>query len=281
MSLDFAATIFSGDNGTGISRVIAGGNGNRSDGDDSNELIPAGLWRNIQSFQLSTSSETDANIVFCKWNDYSGPFAQVALGKGGGLGLFDCSGTIGSVYTVATHRNGENEIRQSARQLLEAQWIAFLDAKLANSQASRVGGPTIRWRAFPRIDFLDQKLVYVEIHQPLHIAIDWWPDYAASITYHLFPFVDAAGHVRVFGARWGFWVEDGAKKGKISDALRPKVSSGLGQLVNKVNTALFQFDALGKVREVYLLPGNQVGVGAGDAAFSGNADSDATVVVVV
>jgi hypothetical protein len=281
MALDFVATIYNGDNRTGLSRIIAGGQSHRSDGDDGNELMAAGFWYSVESVQLSTSARTDANLILCMGGDYSGPFVQVTLAKGGGVAWWDTWGNIGSAYAVATNRTGEREVRLSAREQLEAQWISFLDQELSGTQASREGRPLITWQAFPRgISFLDETLVYLKVHQSLHISIDWWPDYAASMTYHLLLYVDGAGHVRVWGSRWALWVENGAKEGRIRDRLRPRVMAGLGELQSQVNARLAAFDGIGSVREVYLLPGNQVTI-PGTGALTGDTNDDATIVVVL
>jgi len=282
MALDFVATIYSGPNLTGISRILAGGDSHRSDGDDGPELMGAGLWHALQSNELSTSAFTDANVIVFKNDDYSGPFSQATLPKGGGVAYWNCAGEIGSVYAVATNRLGEKEIRQSARQQLEAQWISFLDQKLGGTPASREGGPAISWQAFPRdIEYLDPALVYLRITQALNISIEWWWDYAASMTYHLFPFIDNLGHVRVWGARWAIWVEDGAKQGKIEQQLASQVESGLGQLEAQVNAKLAALDGFGALREVYMLPGNQVGATGAIGTFNGDTNDDATIVVVL
>lgn len=279
MALDFVATVYSGDNATGLSRMLGGGRSHRSDGDDGSELMNTGFWHAVQSVRLSTSADTDANLLLIANDDYSGQFVQLTLSKGSGVGFWDTWGNVGSLYAVATNRRNEKEIRQSVRQQLGAQWIAFLDAKLANTPGSREGDPLITWQAFPHDQYLDQSLVYLVVRQALNISIDWWPDYAAAVTYHLLPYVDGAGHVRVWGARWGMWVEGGLKNGKIADALRPAVISGLGELEGQVNSRLALLDLLGSVKEVYILPGNQVNV-PGNGVISGDTNDDATIVVV-
>lgn len=286
MPLSFVAIIFNGDNRTGLSRIIGGGQSHRSDGDDGNELMAAGFLfsgHSIESVQLSTSVNTDANLILCMDPRYSGPFVQVTLAKGGGTAWWDTWGNIGSAYAVATNRTGETEVRLSAREQLEADWIRFLDQELDGTQASREGGPLITWQAFPRLSFLDETLVYLKVHQSLHISIDFWPDYAASMTYHLLPYVNSAGRVRVWGSRWAIWVEGGLKAGTIMDRLRPRVMAGLGELESRVNASLAALDSVigsVRVREVYLLPGNQVTL-PGTGALTGDTNDDATIVAVL
>lgn len=281
MPLDFAANIFTGPNGTGSMRLVGAGGGTRYDSDNGLELMYAGFFEQVRSVQLSTSSRTDANFLIFSTDGFSGSFAQLVLPKGGGTILGNCGGfKTRSLATIATRRTGETEIRRSARQDLQQPWIDFLDVAMAG-KAKRVGLPAIRWLAFPTSPGLDPGLVYLMISQALEVDVPYWPiHYAASLSYVLLPFIDGAGRVRMWGARYSYWVESGVMHDKVEQALEPKVKSGLGQLVTKVNNNLAQFDALGKAREVYLLPGNQVAIG-GQTVILGNADDDATVVVVI
>lgn len=282
MPLDFAANIFTGPNGTGSMRLVGAGGSTRYDSDNGLELMYAGFFEQVRSVQLSTSSQTEANFLIFSTDGFSGSFAQLVLPKGGGSIVRNCGGfKTRSLATIATRRGGEKEIRRSARQDLQKPWIDFIDVAMAG-KASRDGPPSIRWLAFPTSPGLDPGLVYLMISQALVVDVPKWPfDYAASLAYVLLPFIDGAGHVRVWGVMSSWWVESGLVHDKVEQALKPKVISGLATLVTKVNNNLMQFDALGKAREVYLLPGNQVGPTSGETIILGNADDDATVVVVI
>lgn len=279
MSLEFFGYLFSGDNRTGQSLLVGVGRGDRYNRISADYLRDRGLYAHIESAALVTTEEATGNMVLLKNDDYSGPFAQVINARSSGDIWWDTWGHIGSVLLVASNKQGKNETRVSFRDQFLEEWNSFLDTKLQGSQASREGDPTLTWEMFPEnVSHLDRNLTYLKIYQPLHISIDWWPDYAASMTYHVFLYVDGDHHVRAWGARWAYWVEGGAKSGRIADALEPQVRDGLGSLQDQLNEKLQLLDLLGAVSDVYYLPGRQLEP-TGTGAIIGNTIDDVTIVI--
>jgi len=200
--------------------------------------------------------------------------------RSAGASLWNTTGHAGSMLLVASKKPGKSETRISFREQFLTQWDTFLDDKLSGTQASRVGDPTLTWEMFPaNISYLNPGLTYLKIYQPLHISMPWyWPDYSASMTYHIYLYIDGNHHLRGWGARWECWVEGGAKNGKIHDSLDPQVAAGLSALQDKVNAQFQLLDLLGPLSDVYYLPGNQVTDVATGSAI-GHTTDDITIVV--
>jgi hypothetical protein len=280
MSIDISGRLFSADNRLGTSVFIGVGHNHRYSPISSSMLKSYGLYSHIESVELFTSNYAAANLVLLKNDDYSGPFAQVIDARSAGDVWWDTSGHIASAILVSSSKQGASETRLSFRSIFLNQWNTFLDNKLSGSQASREGDPTLTWEMFPSgISHLDPNLAYLKIYQPLHISIDWWPDYSASMTYHIYLYVDGGNHLRAWGARWAWWVESGAKSGKIGDRLGPQVRDGLPSLQDQLNRQLAGFDGvLGRVTDVYYLPDSQTTPG-GTGALIGNTINDVTIVI--
>ena len=280
MSLEFSGSLYSGDNRTGTSYLVGVGSHQRYGTVAASELQNRGLYANIHSVDLYTTAEATANVILLQNDDYSGAFAQVSDAKGAGDAWWHSNGHIGSVLLVAGNRKGENETRLSFRDKFLSQWDSFLDSKLSGGRASREGDPTLTWEMFPTsVSHLDSHLTYLKIYQPLHIHMPWyWPDYSANMTYHVYLYLDGNRHLRAWGARWAWWVESGAKSGKIGDQLGPQVSAGLGALQDQLNQQFALVDLLGPLNDVYFLPGNQT-TPLGTGGISGNTNDDITIVV--
>ncbi|MBW4028412.1 MAG: hypothetical protein HIU93_13580 [Acidobacteria bacterium] len=280
MSLEFAGFLYSGDNRTGQSMLVGVGHTDRYNHISAAQLTSSGLYANIHSVELITTSEADGNLVLLKNDDYSGPFAQVSDAQSAGDVWWSCWGHIGSVLLIAGNKKGTSEHRISFHDQFHDKWTSFLDAKLQGKKASRQGDPTLTWEMFPaNVSYLDPNLAYLKIYQPLHITMPWyWPDYAASMTYHIYLYVTGDHHLRAWGARWAYWVEGGAKSGKIADELMPEVRDGLQSLQDQVNQALTLTDLLGPITDVYYLPGrqpNRIATGG----ISGATTDDVTIVI--
>ena len=98
------------------------------------------------------------------------------------------------------------------------------------------------------------------------------------MTYHIYLHVTGEGQVRARGARWAYWVESGAKSGRIGEELGPQVRDGLTTLQDELNAMLRSFDGLIRATDVYLLPGYQV-TPLGTAGMVGNTTDDITIVI--
>ncbi|MGN6602958.1 MAG: hypothetical protein ACTHK8_10940 [Ginsengibacter sp.] len=280
MSLDISGLLFSADNRMGSVFLVGVGHNHRYSHVSADLLRTIGLYAHIESVELFTSAKSDANLILLKNDDYSGAFAQVKDARSGGDVWWDVFGHIASLILVSGNKQGTSETRLSFSSIFQGQWNTFLDNKLSGTQASRVGNPTLTWEMFPEnVTYLNSSLAYLKIYQPLHISIDWWPDYSASMTYHVYLYADSNHHLRAYGARWAWWVEGGAKSGKIGDQLGPKVSEGLGELQTQLNTQLKGFDeVLGHVTDVYYLPGTQT-TPTSTGSLIGNTSSDVTIVI--
>lgn len=279
MSLEFVGFLFSQDNRQGQSMLVGVGGSDRYNRISADTLQNQGLYANIHSVELHTTDEADGNIVLLQNDDYSGAFVQVADARSQGDFWRPISGHIGSGLLIASNKKGNKETRVSFRDRFLDQWDTLLDAKLQGSQASREGEPTLTWEMFPaNVSYLDYTLTYLKIYQPLHIHLSWWPDYAASMTYHVYLYVDGNQHVRARGVRWAYWVESGAKRGKIADKLGPQVKDGLSSLQDQLDQQLTLLDLLGPVSDVYYLPGRQLEP-LGTNAIVGNTNDDITIVI--
>jgi hypothetical protein len=283
MSLEFAGFLFAGDNRTGQSLLVGVGRGNRYSPIRADQLKNSGLYGTIGSAEIVTSALADGNMVFLKNDDFTGPFAQITDARSGGDLWWHITGHIGSVLLIAGNKQGTNETRVSFRDQFLNQWNSFLDNKLQGGRASREGDPTLTWEVFPASDpynVLNPNLTYLKIYQPLHIHMPWyWPDYAASMTYHLFLYATGDGHLRAAGIRWAYWVESGAKSGRIASELEPQVRDGLGSLQDQTNQQFQLLDGvLGTVTDVYYLPGRQL-QNTGTGGLTGNTVDDVTIVI--
>jgi hypothetical protein len=280
MSINIIGLLYSASNLTGESLLVGVGKNNRYNPISADLLSGRGLANNIHSLELFDSNISDGNIILFQNKDFSGEFGQESDARATGNAGWNYSGPSASAIVVASNRAGFKETRLSFRNIFLQQWNSFLDKKLAGGQASREGDPTLTWEMFPaNVSWLDTNMTYLKIYQPLHISIDWWPDYEASMTYHFFLYSDGNHHLRAAGARWAWWVESGAKSGKIGDKLGPQVSSGLTDLQNELNTQFQSFDGLlGNVTDVYYLPGSQPNP-VGTNVLFGKTTDDITIVI--
>jgi hypothetical protein len=279
MSLFALATLFNGPNQTGSSRLLGLGSSDRYRPDVASDLQAAGLYNSVASGEL-ICNQADLNLVLFQNDDFSGNFFQLSEGRDTGDASYWHTGPAASALLIASNRRNTTETRLSYADLFRSDWDTFLDAKLAGTQVSREGEPLLTWRMFPTNDqWLDAGQTYLRIHQPLHISIDWWPDYSASLDYHMVLFVDGNQHLRCWVADWECWVEGGAKNGRIHSDLDPKVAAGASDLQDHVNARLKQLDGLGAVKDVFYLPGRQLAP-IGTGTVGGNTNDDVTIVIV-
>lgn len=288
MSLSMISSVFTGTNQTGTSRVFGVGTSSRYNAVSASEMVSASISNNLSSATVFSSSVVDATVLlfrsfapFLSMGNYNGFFAQLTNRRGAGSELdvnsfpsgFD--NTTTSMLLVAANRSAE--IRLSFRDLFLSQWRTTLDAQLAGSEARRDGDPTLTWEMFPEgISYLDSSRMYLKIHQPLRIELSWWPDYDASLTYHIFLFLDGADRLRGHVARWAYWVEGGIKSGGIADELEPQVISGMDTLNTQLGA---QLDGLTfSFSDLYYLPGRQLSPAA-TGVTTGNTFSDVTIVL--
>ncbi|MFC5742163.1 hypothetical protein [Dyella tabacisoli] len=279
MSLYALATLFNGPNQTGSSRMLGLGASDRYRPDGPIDLLTAGLYNFVTSGSL-ICSDADLNLVLFQNDDFSGSFFQLSKSRDSGNASYWHTGPAASALVIASNRRNTTETRLSYSDLFRGEWDSFLDGKLAGTAVSREGEPLLTWRMFPTNDqWLDAGRTYLRIHQPLHVHLDWWPDYSASMDYHLVLYVDGNHHLRCWVADWECWVDGGAKNGRIHSSLDPQVAAGMPELQNQINGRLSQLDGLGAVKDVYYLPGRQL-ASIGTGTLGGNTSDDVTIVVV-
>jgi hypothetical protein len=287
MSLSVLSSVFSGANQTGSMRLYGVGKNERYRIARRSDLQAAGLSKAISSAEVFASSDAETTLIlmgspfpFIDFPDFSGAFQQFTNPKGASkeldvnLTLLDNRAT--SLMLVAARRR--TEFRISFRDVFLDKWNSILDAQLGGSPAKRDGNPTLTWQMFPKnISYLDADRIYLKIHQDLDIELDWWPDYEASISYHVFLYVNGDNNLRGYVARWAYWVEGGVKSDDIADELEPKVIEGMGKLNEELSSSLSAFDGVG-IDDVYYLPGRQLG-GSVPTEQAGFTTDDVTIVV--
>jgi hypothetical protein len=281
-----ATAVFAGPNQTGASRVFSVTRARRYHRVPNQELRDRGLDRAISSLSLNASSDASNTFIlfvsprFFSFPDFVGPFAQWTNEKGAPSARHvNLAGTASddaarSLLAVATDRG--TEFRLSFRDQVLETWNDTLDGLLAGSQARRNGDPLLTWDIFPQgISELDPNHVYLKIHQNLDVILAGWPDYRASVTYHIFLFVNEERKLRGFVRRAANWVEDGVKADDIGEKLEPKVAEGAGILDAQIDEKLREFDAL-NFKDVYYLPGRQL---SRTQEVTGSTTDDVTIVV--
>jgi hypothetical protein len=289
MSLSVLAGVFSGANQTGVARFYGVGTSERYRRVRRADLSSVGLLSAISSVTDYSSSTASTTLLlfgvpglpsWAAFPDFQGKYVQITNMKSGSeldvnLSAHGFDNETTSLLLVATSR--KNETRISFRDIFLSKWKTIIDAKLSGG-AKRSGDPILTWEMFPQgISYLDANRMYLKIHQKLDIEIDWWPDYEASLTYHVFLYLDGAKHLKGYVARWAYWIEGGAKADDIEDKLRPAVISGMSTLNNELTTQLNLLSAF-TFSGLYYLPGRQLSA-AGTGVKSGWTTDDVTVVL--
>lgn len=248
-----------------------------------------GIRQALSSATVYASSTADATVIlfaplvpFLGSPDYTGRFMQITNRRNAGSEFkvdrfsdFAFNNQATSILVAAPNRG--TEFRMSFRDLFLAQWRAQIDAQLTDG-ARRNGDPTLTWEMWPNgISHLSSDHMYLKVHQRLRIELSWWPDYDASITYHLFLFLDGNGRLRGHVQRWAYWVESGIKASSIGNRLRPAVIAGMDQINTELAAQLAPFSGF-SFRDLYYLPGNQT-TRPPTGVRTGMTTSDVTIVV--
>lgn len=280
MAIDFTCYLYSESERRGRSLFVGNSGLQRYAAIPSGRLQASGLYGSVRSVEILQATGTDAEVMSFFSDDFSGEFEIEGLARDATSRYWNVRPGVRSVLLGSVNRDGWSETRVSFRDRFADQWKAKLDGKLGGSRAQRAGEPVFTWEMFPfGIDSLDVTQTYVKIFQPLTVKMPGpLSDYAASMTYHFFLFLDGAAHLRCAGVRWAFWVESGAKNSDISNELRPQVIAGLSEVASEINSQLTTFDIFGPFTSVYLLPGKQL-VTLGTSWVTGHTATDVTVVV--
>ena len=285
MSVSVISTLYTGANQSGSAQAYSVGHSQRYHRIPTAELVDNGLHRAISSATLYGSSTADNTLVLFRpfvsgTRDYNGRYLQIANRRSSeeldlNLAPHDFDNTATCALLIAAAR-GE-EFRLSFRDIFLDNWRDSIDPLLTGG-ARRDGDPVLTWEMFPQgITHLDPGRIYLKIHQPLDIVIDWWPDYRASLTYHLYMYVDSHNHLRGSVHRWAYWIEGGLKADDIEERLRPAVINGMETMDAQLNERLDLLSAL-TVQDVYFLPGRQL-TPAATGVTSGTTTDDVTIVI--
>jgi hypothetical protein len=289
MSLSFTASGYEDLNKGGLQRVFGVGKSARYNHLNEALLDKVSFDAILSSIQVNASSNATANVILFanfivldlfpfKIGDFAGEFRQVVAAKNGAPNFanmtdFAFDNFTHSMLLVNTGR--ANELRLSFRDLFLDEWKSAVDA--LGSKASRKGDPLMTWSAFPEgANYLSPDQIYLVIKQRLNINLDWWPDYDASITYHLYFFLDGAKKLQGYCQRWDAWVEEGTKSDDIMDDLWPKVEKGVSTLDDRIAKRVATLPAF---KDFYYLPGRQLSPVSGVA--SGTTWDDVTLVFEV
>lgn len=284
MSLSFTAVGYEHIDKGGLQRLFGVANSARYHRIDKALLGQLSFDAILSSIQVNSSSTATANaILFSNTiagiidvGNFGGEFRQVVTGKNAAPNSVNLttSGFNDRTRSLLLVNTGRGlEFRVSFRDQFLDTWNSTLDAQLG-SDASRKGDPLMTWAAFPQgISYLSSDQIYLQITQSLNINIDWWPDYDASVTYHLFLFLDGAKKLQGKCQRWTAWVEGGVKSGGIMDQLWPKVEAGVATINDQLEE---NFGSLPAFKDFYYLPGRQLPPLAGVA--SGTTWDDVTLV---
>lgn len=282
MPLDALAGIYSGSNQTGTAHFLGVDHSARYALLRGSTLSSHGLYKAISSARVYGSSACDPTLLLFGspvFGDFNGQFLQIT-NTGSSEDNINLTGAFNNWATssLLVARNRPTEVLVSFRDVFLKKWKEVIDDELSGG-AKRDGDPSFTWEMFPTsVSYLDSDKIYLRIHQNLDIEIDWWPDYEASITYHirLYP---TGGNIRGYVARWAYWIEGGVKADDIEEKLAPAVISGMDTLNKKLEEQLSALDFL-NVEDAYFLPGRQLGSPV-EGQLSGMTWSDVTIVLEV
>jgi len=268
MPLSFLATVFTGNNQSGSATLIGLGSTPRYNKYPSGTMHSLGIYKNLNSATIYKTSACDATVIlfgsfpFLQFPDYTGPYMQLTNRKNASSELdvdkfssYGFNNNVTNMLLVGANR--DSEIRISYRDMFLNKWKTLIDQELAGSQAKRDGDPTLTWEMWPTsISYLSSSYRYLKVHQKLKIELHCWPDYEASITYHIRLYLDGGGHIKGYAARWAYWVEAGVKASEIGSQLKPKVIAGMSKLDNELKNQLNPFSSF-TFKDLYYLPGKQ------------------------
>jgi len=291
MALSFVTSIHDFNNQGGTSQVLGLSSNSRYNKRRSTDLSSVNLLNDISSARVYNSSVVDATMILFKppfilpiYPDFQGNFLQITNKENSGsafdvdqLSIHGFNNNTHSILLVGPNKTG-TDIRLSFRSIFLNKWKTTLDGTLSGSRASRNGNPILTWEMWPLgINHLNSNNMYLKIYQKLNIDIPFWPDYDASITYHIFLYLNSEEKLRGHVSRWAYWIEGGIKSGSIEDQLRPKVIEGMNTLNDKLTEELSSFSSF-SFKDLYYLPGNQTN-NLNTGIIQGSTTDDVTIVL--
>ena len=257
-----------------------------------NVMADRSILLNLSSAKVFSSALADATLILFFspfFNDnYNGRFLQITNSRHAASEIrvdnfppgFDNIAT--SLLLVAA--NQSTEIRLSYRDLFLDEWINTLDEVLRDSRAQRTGETILTWTMFPHpASGLSLDRGYLKVIQPLNIDVPAWPDYAATIVYYIYLYLEstdpmvAKGRLRGTVANTLVWVEGGVKHDHIVSELNAKVDKGRETLNMKLAERLDAFSFI-KFTDLYYLPGRQL-TPATTGVLTGTTYDDVTIIL--
>lgn len=291
MPLSVLSAVYTGNNQSGSGTLFGVGATPRYNRISSALLSDMGFRRNLSSATVYSSSSADATLIlfgspasFFSFPDYQGLFMQITNRRSSGSELdvnrfSDHSFNNRAENALVVAPNRGSELRLSFRDMFLDRWNDVLSAQLSDP-AHADGAPVLTWEMWPSgISYLDSNLRYLKVHQNLDIRLHCWPDYDATMTYHIYLYLDGGGHLRGYVARWAYWIEGGAKADDIEDQLRPAVIAGATTLTNELSNQLNAFSAF-SFTDLFYLPGNQTSRPP-TGVITGSTFDDVTIVVAL
>jgi hypothetical protein len=281
MSVGFLALVYENADRGGRARLLGVPAESRYSAINATVLKDWDLYDQVSSVSLYAATRGTSNMLLFEHDAFSGSFRQLVYSQSAGSiasNLADHSFNDKASSVLLIGSDDGAEFRVSFRDLFLQQWRDLIDPALGD-RASRQGDPVMTWEMFPAaIDHLDPNRTYLKIHQNLRIDVSAWPDYDASITYHIELYRDTAGHPRGWTARWAYWVEAGLKSDEIGDALEPQVIDGADLVQARLDDSFNDIQV--ELRDLYLLPGSQR-TPFGEGMNAGDTHEDTTIVFVV
>lgn len=260
------------------------------------DLINSGLYHNISScnvFQWSSTKELslilfDNSIFNYDLPDFAGNFLQLTtpvphfLHSVDHLSTYNFNNKTGNMLIV--HSDIDKEFRIPLRGLLLDRWDDItssleqhIQVNFASAGIKFPGDPVLTWEMFPDLSYLNSNLTYLKLHQKIKIKLSPWPDYDATVTYHVYLYINHQGELRGYVARWAYWVESGILSSTIAGFIEDAVIDGMTDLNSELTNMLNLVP--GNLNDVYYLPGNQAQVSGNPEILSGNTYEDITLVV--
>jgi len=291
MPISILSAVYTGNDQSGTCQLFGLGTSHRYNQISSSEMLSMGIYQNLSSSILYSSSSADSTLIFGPVlpflpiaSDYNGSFMQITNRKDAGSELYtnrfstyNFDNLATSALVVAPNRG--IEFRFSFRDLFLEKWTELIDEELEDP-ARRDGDPILTWEMWPTgISYLNSNCMYLKIHQNLDIVLHCWPDYDASITYHIYLYLNGSGQLRGYVARWAYWIEGGSKADDIEDQLAPAVISGMDTLNEALTEQLNEYSDF-HFSDLYYLPGNQV-TRPETGVITGYTTSDVTIALAL
>jgi hypothetical protein len=229
--------------------------------------------RNEISSLRATAFDNSGHVFGFMNSDFTGGVRSLNMRAGWISWWNSIGGDNDDIESAFLVNRGSSEWVQSAKALLfDTVKNQFAEA-VKGSQARTKGDPQIYATFWPGYDSTKK---FLSVHQDLTIELDWWPDYDASVTYDIYLYLDAGGHLRGYVAWVSDWVEGGIFSGDIYDELHPQLMAGASTFNDELNKQLALLESF-TFRSLYYLPGGVPDMDQFGQAF-GQKD-DATIVL--